>query len=347
MPKLGIITGKAVSLQNVANDIAKVFNDNGVESMVFTEKVPYFKAKRMFDSAIIFMVFDPLYVPTYALRSVEYTRAGIKNVMYLDVAGKPKEHLVRDWLKEKITYVSNSKFSASMLMEVGLNIKEVIYHGIDLDMVNEVYDEAKELNEDTKSDMGVEVLFGTVCTNHQKKNLRGLSQAIRMVTDKIDNAGFIVVSKPEASVLFKGIKNCIFDDSMGKMPRLESLALIGSFDFLIHPSVSEGFGLPVLECQAFGVPPIHGDFNPLNEISHPDASFRVPISRIEMNSFEEGVFYMCHIYEPEALAKQIENAYITYVERKGDYNEMQEIAKENASKFDAKKVYRAFEKYLL
>lgn len=347
MPKIGVITGKAVSLQNVANDIASVFNKSGIEAIVFNERVPYFKAKKMFDKAIIFMVFDPLYVTPYLFDCTEYIRAKITTITYLDVAGKPKEHMIRDWMRDKLYYVSNSNFSARMLREVGLNIKEVIYHGIDFDMVNEVYNDAMEMNEDTKSDMGVEVLFGTVCTCHPKKNLRGLSQAIRMVTEKIDNAGFIVVSKPEAEKLFKGIKNCIFDDSMGKMPRLESLALIGSFDFLIHPSVSEGFGLPVLECQAFGVPPIHGNFAPLTEISHPDASFRVPISKIEFNNFEEGVFYLCHYYEPEALAEQIEKAYLTYIEDKGRYRKMQNIAKENAKKFDAVKVYKAFEKYLL
>lgn len=346
MSSVGVITSKAVSLQVVANDIAQVLKSKKYEAFVSLNRINPWQAKKMFNKAIIFMVFDPLYITPYLLNYLDYTRFGIKTVVYLDTAGRPKPHMVKDWMKNKISYIANSNFSAEMLREVGLNINRVIYHGVRLDEIDSVHDDALKLKEETKSNMGVDVLFGTVCTNHPKKNLRTLAKAIGNATDKLSNVGFIVVSKPEAKPLFSGIKNCVFDDSMGEMPRLDVLTIIGSLDFLIHPSISEGFGLPVLEAQAFGIPVVHGDFAPLTEISHPEASFRVPISHIDFNNFEEGVFYKCHHYEVESLVEQIEKAYETYTSNNEEYRKMRKKAREKAEQFDAYNLYSAFEKYL-
>jgi len=346
MPTLGIITGKATSLVNVANDIAYAFEKKGYETIVSVERISRFKAKKMFEKAIIFMVFDPIYVTPYVLDCLNYSRWGIKTVMYLDTAGKPKPHLIRDWMKNKIKYVSNSMFSCSMLTEVGIPVLEVIYHGINLEEVESAKSDAEELKKEFKDRLGVNVLFGTVCTNHPKKNLRVFSNVVKKCVERLEDAGFVIVSKPEAEPLFKGVKNVIFDDSMGKMPRLESLALIGSFDFLIHPSISEGFGLPVLEAQAFGVIPIHGNFAPLSEISLPEASFRVPISKIDFNAFEEGVLYKCHHYDAEDMVEQVEKAYNIYSNVHEDYVKMSSKCLENAKRFDAKNIYLSLEKYI-
>jgi len=346
MPTLGIITGKATSLVNVANDIAYAFRNKGYETIVSVERIIHFRAKEMFDKAIIFMVFDPFYIAPYLLNYLNYNRYGIKTVMYIDTAGKPKPYLIRDWMKKGIKYVSNSNFSRSMLVEAGIPVLDVVYHGINLEDVEVVKNDAEDLKNEFKERLGVNVLFGTVCTNHPKKNLRVFSNVVRKCVERLRDAGFVIVSKPEAEPLFKGVKNVVFDDSMGKMPRLESLALIGSFDYLIHPSISEGFGMPVLEAQAFGVPPIHGDYAPLTEISLKEASLRVAISRIDFNNFEEGIFYKCHHYEVEDMVEQVEKAYDIYNSMHEDYVEMSSKCLENAKRFDAKNIYLRLEKYI-
>lgn len=52
-------------------------------------------------------------------------------------------------------------------------------------------------------------------------------------------------------------------------------ALYNSCDVLCNPAMGEGFGVPILEAQACGVPVLVGDWTAMSEVAAPDA-YRIP-----------------------------------------------------------------------
>lgn len=61
-----------------------------------------------------------------------------------------------------------------------------------------------------------------------------------------------------------------------EMSPYQLAALYRTCDCLVHPYRGEGFGLPILEAMACGIPPIIPSIGPATEFSTPGTSFRVP-----------------------------------------------------------------------
>lgn len=67
---------------------------------------------------------------------------------------------------------------------------------------------------------------------------------------------------PDDAVFFADQEKLMFDPFSSQM----MVALYSSFDVLLSPSAGEGFGIPVLEAQACGVPAIVTDFSAQTEV---------------------------------------------------------------------------------
>ncbi|MEM2259997.1 MAG: glycosyltransferase [Candidatus Methanomethylicaceae archaeon] len=342
MPKVGLVSSKAISLKNVAEDISYVLSKNGFECKNYIRPIPDFLAKKEFDCCIIVMTFDPLYFVPYALACYEYSKNGIPSIMYVTTEGIPKEYLIHSWMKEKITYVANSNFTLQMLNAVNVRVKKVIYHGINYNILKRIKGKSNSLKKEIKNKLGIEVLFGTISGNYPRKNLKTLAFVMKNIMGRFSDIGFFISTFGDVISLFSNIKNVITEKTFGSMTREEVLALIGSFDYLIHPSLSEGFGLPVLEAQAMGVPVIFPEYEPLTEITHQSANFKVPIKEITFNSFEDGILYTLHNYDPNDMIEQIEIAYDLYKNSKSEYEDRSEKVKEFAKNFDIEKLYTQF-----
>jgi glycosyltransferase involved in cell wall biosynthesis len=73
-------------------------------------------------------------------------------------------------------------------------------------------------------------------------------------------------------------------------------------DVCVQPSRWEGIGLPLLECQASGLPLVTTDAPPMNEF----APFRaVPADRVEMVSLQDGDPVAAHLVSPDRLAEAL------------------------------------------
>jgi glycosyltransferase involved in cell wall biosynthesis len=167
---------------------------------------------------------------------------------------------------------------------------------------------------------------------------------VSLVSKKLADAGFLIVTTHEGCALFSGIDNVKAEATFGKRERKEILALLGSFDFLIHPALSEGFGLPVLEAQALGVPVIYPEYQPLTEIAHPDANFGFRAGEVMYDAFGDGILYACHDYMPQDMAEQIEKAYEVFTCNRDEYDKRSNTVKVHAKMFDAIKIYSEFDK---
>jgi glycosyltransferase involved in cell wall biosynthesis len=339
MEKYGIVTSYTTSLTVVANDIAYAFKKLGHNVEVFNNQVLWVDAKKLFTKGIVFIPFDPIYAPTWFLLQRDYTKYGIPSFTYVTVEGEPKKWLLKDWIKRDCTFVANSEFTSKMINRIGIEPIRIVYHGVNLDLINKIKEKAGKLKEQLKENFGKKVVFGTVASNHRRKGLDKLLEVVKLVSEKTDDVLFYIITTTNGSKLFTGLKNVYVSSDFGKLDREKILLTIGSFDFYLNPTYCEGFGLPLLEANAFGIPCIYPDYEPLTEITNPDSNFPVPVINEEFKDFGDGILYLIHDYRPVDMALKVLEAYRIYTEDYKKYKSLSKENEENAKKFDAIKVY--------
>jgi len=226
-----------------------------------------------------------------------------------------------------------------MLRQHGLNVVDMVYHGVNFSEIRDALrfrDQARRFMEER---LGKGVIFGSVVSGHPRKGLREYAQVVRRVVEKRRDARFYILTTNEALPLFAGVKNVVIDKMFGKRRKIEVLALIAAFDFYVHPSLAEGFGLPVLEAMALGVPPIHIAYEPLTEFSRREFSIQIPYTDVVYNSFGEGIEYELHLYDPGAFAEAIISAVDMIREDRDRYEDMRSRAMRASRRFDIEKLY--------
>jgi glycosyltransferase involved in cell wall biosynthesis len=90
-------------------------------------------------------------------------------------------------------------------------------------------------------------------------------------------------------------------------------ATYNSFDVLLSPSMAEGFGLPILEAQACGVPVITGDWTSMSELTW--KGIAIPKSGAEPYWFQQAKSWM-FLPHVGAIVEALENVYARAWDRK-------------------------------
>jgi len=340
--RIGIVTSPTPSLAVVAKDLVYTFRRLGKVSDFYDYRIPYYEARDKFDRAIVVMTFDPLYAPTWFLLARDYNVNKIPSVVYTTVEGEPKRWLVKYWIRRDLIFIANSKFTEKMLNRVDIEPVGMIHHGVNFSEIEKAKTQAKKLKQKLKEELGVKVVFGTVVSGHRRKGLEYFAQAVRTFREKIKDAGFYVLTGREGANKLIGLDGVKVSTEFGKLMRDEILALIGSFDFYVQPSLCEGFGLPVLEAMGLGVPCIHPDYEPLTEFSSNSLNFTVKVVREEYQDLGDGILYLCHYYEPNEMAEKMEKAYELYICNRKAYLAKSSQVKRQAKKFDCVKKYEEF-----
>lgn len=91
-----------------------------------------------------------------------------------------------------------------------------------------------------------------------------------------------------------------FDDQLMR-------SVFSSFDYLLAPSLGEGFGVPLVEAQACGVPVITGAWTAMDELSQGPANVRLAVEDALPWWTPQGGYW--HIPHPMALLAALEEAY--------------------------------------
>jgi len=334
----GVVSSYAPSLKVVSHDIAQAIERLGYTAKSFSYQVQWYDARKLFQKAVIFIPFDPLILSPWLNMQRDYVLHGIPAVTYVTVEGKPKQYLMEDWWLRDGIFVANSKFTRDMLKKVGVETINVVYHGIDMQMVKTIKPDKNKLKEELKA----KVIFGTVASNLPRKGLDRLALAIATALEKTPDAKFIILTTKSGLAHFRGVKNTRAIPDFGNLDRAEVLSLIGSFDYYICSSTAEGFGLPLLEAQAFGVPCIYPSYAPLTEITHPSANLTVEVTDERFEDQGQGIMYLVHDYSTDELAQRITEAYEIYTCNPEEYQKRSQQVKEHAEQFDIVKTYKAF-----
>jgi len=147
-------------------------------------------------------------------------------------------------------FIANSTQTQNELMSVGVNKKKIFVTnlGVDNRFLHDTYKKAK--SNKAKFKIGYIGLIG------ENKNVRLAINAIKLLSQ--DTYYFEIYGKPEygyeqLTEIAKKNKNICF---AGFAPESKLVDIYDSFDVFVHPSLYEGFGLPILEAQARGLPVI-------------------------------------------------------------------------------------------
>jgi glycosyltransferase involved in cell wall biosynthesis len=333
---------RAISLKTVASHIARVAKFMNVEAEIRTSYEPAYFVKKYTNSVIIVMTADPLAASPWILFARDLSKIGVKNVYYGVVEGRLNYHHVSEWMTD-VRFVTPSEYVATKMKAAGLNVVDVVPHGIDFDEVREGEKSVQKAVEYMKRfglDPSKHIIALTIASSHPRKGLAWLDKVVEIVGKFTKPNRFFVITEPEGLKYFRKHDNLVVSTDFGKLPRDLVLGLIKASHMLVIPSFSEGFGLPALEAMALGTPCIATELPPLKEFAK---CWFVPYSQVSY--FDKtvvgpsGIIFEQYIYEPEDFAAQVLNVADLIVNKREVLESWRLSALWDAQKLSIKNVY--------
>ena len=256
--------------------------------------------------------------------------------VYVTVEGIPTKANVLCSNLDKLQLVANSKFTKESLERVGLNVVDVVHHAINWNLCDKISLNPKGLG--NKFTDKCKLIY--VGRNDPRKALDRLSKAIDILNEKgVKDWVLFLHTEASAKDMFDK-PNCVLLPNFGGFSYEDTLHLIASCDYLVFPTMCEGFGLPLLEANALGKPAIHCWFPPLSEFSSKDFNFVFDYIEEAWAKCGATQYWIFHQYAPEQLAEMIMYAIDVYHNSKEEYQEYCFKAKKHAKNWDYKKIYK-------
>lgn len=244
----------ATSMKNQFAHVRRLLNANGYDTKV-TSTISVFDINRKdLDGIIVMTLFDPYFLVASTPALIQYNG---KKIIYVTIEGVPKKSSVLYSPLTRLEYITVSKFVAKMLTKAGVRVRASVHHAINVDDTIKALQIAPKVRAKLKSQFPNDVLFLFVGRNDPRKGIDKIVQANNILKQEgLMNYRILVVSDPS-------IKSVLTDDKFvivnpfGSMNHVQVLALMRAVDYVMLPSKSEGFGLPVLEAMSVGTPVLH------------------------------------------------------------------------------------------
>jgi glycosyltransferase involved in cell wall biosynthesis len=224
-------------------------------------------------------------------------RRHVRWLAYFPVDGYPLPAAWRSWVAAVDVPVVFCEFSRRVVTEATAISPRVIHHGVDIATF------APRNKSITKARVGVDGKFvvGTVAANQQRKNLPALFRAFAEFAREKDDvilylhtriAGgyweideladrFGIEPKTRATLNLDPLRG-VSDDVLA--------TIYNAMDVFVLPTMAEGFGLPIIESQACGVPALVTDFSACSELVPDDlCRLRVKATLIMARNFEQAI----------------------------------------------------------
>jgi len=267
---------------------------------------------------------------------VPYILGKKPKVLYVTIEGVPTKGNVAHSNMRRCEFVAVSNFVKECLQSVGLRVRKVVHHAIDWKLCGEIHKRNLLQKRQTEQLAKDRVKFIVVARDDPRKNLKGLADAMRILNQKGYEKDYVVflITDESAREKFQGINNAVFLKGFGGSPHEMVLGYMACCDYLIHPAYSEGFGLPVLEAGAVGIPALHADYAPLNEFSSPDFNFLfsyIDKQPVKANQYQYWIF---HVFTPDMLAEIMDYAIDVFKNHRDEYEEYCTKAREWTRKWD-------------
>jgi glycosyltransferase involved in cell wall biosynthesis len=223
-------------------------------------------------------------------------RRGVRWLAYFPVDGYPIPADWWAWIRAADVPVTLCRWTADLIeRETGAR-PAMIHHGVDTRTF------APRDKVAAKARVGVDGRFvvGCVAANQQRKNLPALLKAFAaFARDKPDAtlylhtqiAGYWDVEELVRRLRIEPQTRATLNlDPLRGVPDDVLATVYNAMDVFVLPTMAEGFGLPILEAQACGVPALVTDFSACSELV-PDAAcrLRVKATLVMARNFEQAI----------------------------------------------------------
>lgn len=200
--------------------------------------------------------------------------AGVDKIIYRRGSAIPiKDRFYTEFLLEDCVtdIIANSKSTKETILEntaqwLSEEKIEIIYNGIKIDEI-----ESKKDGSDIRAEFGIdedEFLIGNVGRLSRQKGHKYLVEAVKLISEEIDNFKVLVVGKGEleeeirSQVRSLGVEEYIIFTGF----RSDVYNIMEQIDFLLHAALWEGFGFVIAEAMAVGKPVVSTDVSNISEI---------------------------------------------------------------------------------
>jgi glycosyltransferase involved in cell wall biosynthesis len=189
----------------------------------------------------------------------------------------PVPKAILQFLKYAYRIVTYSKFGQSELQNNGL-YSTYIPHTVN----TEVFKPMNKIDRKKATGLPIDAfIVGMVAANKDnppRKSFQEVLDAFKLFLEKVPNSYLYMHTNPEFPggfpihlyAEFIGIRDRILFPDVYQLnfnTQKEQMSLIyNSFDLLLMPSISEGFGVPAIEAQACGIPVIVNNFTSMPEL---------------------------------------------------------------------------------
>lgn len=331
-------SSKGRSLQRVAYDIARSAGKRpgGFEATVIESPALDPDAIDSCDACIVVTAFDLAWCIPFFFVAYEHLSRGKAALVYATIEGRVMREMVREWVVRDLRYVANSWYTRGKLEEVGARVVDVVHHGVDAGYVRSFRERGERFREQFGKS---EVLVGYIAQGHERKGHDLFSQVVREVEARERSVRFVILTDRKGKQHYEGTDALVLD-SFGQLDDSMYYAIVNAIDVYAHGSLSEGFGLPVLEAMAAGKPVVHPDYAPLSEITTGTTSVRVPIREILLVRVGgSGILFELKVYDPKAFADRLLSAVRLVSEGGSRLRAMRRRLIERARKFDCYELY--------
>lgn len=201
-------------------------------------------------------------------------RSQFKFVPYFPIDGEPLYQPWSRFIRGADVPVTYSKFAQAVVQKaIPTVIPQLIYHGVDTDVFHPIEDEARRRPAELKN----KFIVGCVARNQPRKNLPVLikafaqfcvnkSDAVLYLHTNPDDIGWDILDLLKRYRVFD--KTCISKSASVKkgVENSKLNEIYNLFDVMVLPTAGEGFGLPILEAMAAGVPVIATNYSSCVEL---------------------------------------------------------------------------------
>jgi len=333
----------ATSTINQANLIKRLIEEKGYEAeykstiTLFDMKDPEVHGVLWFQLATVVFLGDAV---------VPYIMGDKPRAIYVTVEGIPTKSAVIHSNIPRLSFIANSHFTADCLKRAGLKVLDVVHHAVDPIAIKQAKTLVNHYKKQWNEKYGDKVKFLYVGRNDPRKALNKLSFSVDVLNHEGVKDWVLLLHCEESAKPLFNKPNCDFVGHFGTLKYEQILAMMGACDYLVFPSVCEGFGLPVLEANAMGKPVLHNFCPPMSEFSSEDFNFVWEFTDRQFVNQGHAQYWIFHDYPDFVIAEVMKDAIRIFKESKQEYQEYCEKAKEHAKKWRYKRIYPRLLKYI-
>jgi len=304
VPRIAVATDVSMpSVRNVAREMSRTFKRLGCDVDILHFRRP--QLREAYDLVVMWVPFTLWFVERLVLwiPMVKSRRP----VLYTVIEGiVPHIRRLVAMLSNK-RIITPSHFSKRLVEEMGCRVVEVIPHQLTLPLPVDHHFGRKWRAQFPRN----KKLFLYVGGSINRKALPKLRRAIDILWRRGRRDFHVVVHMDDTDWDFctkaremEGVATRV-ETEFGTMTLERVYAKIKYADFLVHPAVGEGFGLPVAEAMALGTVPVCVAAPAVNELANPLNSFMVTEVWPSQMAWKDHVVFRTVDYRSEALANQI------------------------------------------